>query len=326
MSNELYAQTFDQYIGQKDAVRLLQSATESAKLRGAPLGHILISSPEAGIGKTALAHLISRTVGSKMECAMGPLDATKAGKIIHAMRNGDILLIDEFHLMRKQDWLLLYMQDGMLTARSGRLEKAPRVTIIGATTNPEALDATIVSRFQMHVKLKPYGQDDAMQIAEQMAAGLFGGMKPWGYELCNLVHAANYNPRVIKQLLTTVRDLALTDNLKWADGAGWDATEAMRLLGIHHDGLTDLHLQYLDILANLGGTAGLDTIVGMIGQKAALPAVEKLLLDRDYLSRDAGGRSITGPGRGRLEELEEDLEERGLTKSWEPDRPVRLAS
>ncbi|MBI4567224.1 MAG: AAA family ATPase, partial [Planctomycetes bacterium] len=55
--------SFDEFIGQARAVNNLKIAIEAARRRGEPLRHLLFSGPP-GLGKTSLAHLVAKEMGT----------------------------------------------------------------------------------------------------------------------------------------------------------------------------------------------------------------------------------------------------------------------
>src|SRR5436190_19818465 len=89
---------FDEYVGQMDVVRPLRIALEAARRRGEPLDHVLLYGPP-GLGKTTLAHLIRREMGSDLMITSGPA-LKRAGDLmgyLSGLKRGDGVFIRELH-------------------------------------------------------------------------------------------------------------------------------------------------------------------------------------------------------------------------------------
>src|SRR4051812_25381640 len=95
---ELRPGKWDEYIGQKAIKNNLRILLKAAEERNAPPEHILFYGPP-GLGKTTLAHLISKETGRNMKITSGPA-IEKVGDLASILTNlasGDILFIDEIH-------------------------------------------------------------------------------------------------------------------------------------------------------------------------------------------------------------------------------------
>lgn len=69
--NILRPKTLDEYIGQEPIKKHLRIAIESARIRKAPLEHILLYGPP-GLGKTTLSAIIASEMGSHLKHTSGP--------------------------------------------------------------------------------------------------------------------------------------------------------------------------------------------------------------------------------------------------------------
>ncbi|MEX0798038.1 MAG: AAA family ATPase, partial [Bacteriovoracaceae bacterium] len=94
----LRPQNFDEYIGQKRVVENVELMVKSAIKRNAAMDHALLSGPP-GLGKTSLAMLVAKNIGSELHVVSGPA-VEKKGDLAAVLTNlapRDVLFIDEIH-------------------------------------------------------------------------------------------------------------------------------------------------------------------------------------------------------------------------------------
>ena len=94
--------TTKDFVGQKNVIDNLLISIQAANKRKEPLEHTLFSGPP-GLGKTTLAHIIAKEMGTKITATSGPA-IERAGDLIGILTNlqkGDILFIDEIHRLSK---------------------------------------------------------------------------------------------------------------------------------------------------------------------------------------------------------------------------------
>src|SRR3989338_4942672 len=90
------------FVGQNQIKQNLSIAIEAAKKRSDVLEHIMLYG-NPGLGKTTLAHIIAREMGSNIKVTSGPT-LEKVGDLAAILSNleeGDILFIDEIHRLNK---------------------------------------------------------------------------------------------------------------------------------------------------------------------------------------------------------------------------------
>jgi len=170
----LRPQRLKEYIGQEKIKENLIISMQAAKERGEAIEHVLLhGSP--GLGKTTLAHIISKEMNSNIRVTTGPA-IERAGDLAAILTNltdGDILFIDEIHRLNKIIEEVLYpaMEEYALdiivgkgpSARTLRLE-LPRFTIIGATTKMSLLSSPLRDRFGMGFRLNFYELGEIAKI------------------------------------------------------------------------------------------------------------------------------------------------------------------
>ncbi|MBM3184226.1 MAG: AAA family ATPase, partial [Chlamydiae bacterium] len=67
----LRPQSLGEFVGQDSVRKRLEVFIEAAKSRSEALGHCLLSGPP-GLGKTTLAHIISKAMGTQLFITSGP--------------------------------------------------------------------------------------------------------------------------------------------------------------------------------------------------------------------------------------------------------------
>lgn len=205
-----------EYVGQSTIKEHLIVHIAAAKKRDEPLGHAILHGPP-GLGKTTLAYIIAREMGSQMRSTSGPA-IEKPGDLASLLTNleqGDVLFIDEIHRMRPVIEEVLYsaMEDFALdlvigkgpTARSMRLDLKP-FTLIGATTKIGSVSAPLRDRFSHNFKLNFYDDIEMEQIVERTASILDVHMEEGAAHL--VARSCRSTPRIANRLVRSVRDFA----------------------------------------------------------------------------------------------------------------------
>src|SRR5712675_1055678 len=93
---------FSEFTGQAKVKERLEITVAAARQRGEPIDHLLLSGPP-GLGKTTLAHILAKAMGANLKSTSGPT-IEKAGDLAGLLTNleeGDVLFIDEIHLLPK---------------------------------------------------------------------------------------------------------------------------------------------------------------------------------------------------------------------------------
>lgn len=304
-----YPTRWSQYVGQEPAKRVLQVAAKSARIRRVPLDHVLITHPEPGVGKTALAMLVAKEMGTKCKIVSGKIGKDAARLALSEMNDRDVLLYDEFHQVmdggkKNAEWLLSYMQDGVIYTPMGA-EDYPRVTLVAATTDPAKIPESILSRFPLRPPIEDYTDAEATRIAVIMSGKILHGLpRLRTLDAAVIASAAHNNPRAIRQLLVVLRDMVITDTLEVQKGR-YDISQLLEFQGITPDGLDRTAQQYLKALATeFGGSAGVKALEERLMQPGGLATTERTLMDKGYIARTRTGRTLTKDGITRYRALE----------------------
>jgi Holliday junction DNA helicase RuvB len=291
---------FASYIGQAKVKERLELAVEAAKQRKEPVGHILLSGPP-GLGKTTLAHIIARMMGSNIVVTSGPT-IERAGDLaglLTKLERGDVLFIDEIHRLPAQveEYLYPAMEDYRLdividqgpSARSVRLN-LPRFTLIGATTRSGLLTAPLRSRFEITDRLDYYAAPDLQQICLRSARIL--GVEVDDAGALEIARRSRGTPRLCNNLLRRVRDYAQVR----ADGriTAPIADKALAMLDIDEHGLDDMDKRILEAIIHKyrGGPVGVNTLAVAVGEEPGTleEVYEPFLIQEGYLQRTPQGR------------------------------------
>lgn len=301
---------FSDFTGQPKVKERLEITVEAARQRGEAIDHVLLSGPP-GLGKTTLAHIIAKSMGSNIRCTSGPTieKASDLAGLLTNLEEGDVLFVDEIHRLQKtiEEYLYPAMEDFKLdiiidqgpNARSVRLN-LPRFTLVGATTRSGLLTAPLLTRFPVRERLDYYGAEDLLHIVVRSAHLLNVEIHEHGAE--QIARRSRGTPRIANNLLRRVRDYAQVRG----DGhiTGDVADKALAMLDIDEHGLDDMDKRILEALVVKfgGGPVGVSSLAVAVGEEAdTLEEVyEPYLIMEGYLKRTPQGRVATDLSYNRL--------------------------
>lgn len=295
--------SIEEFIGQKKVINNLSIFIQAAKKRGEALDHVIISGPP-GLGKTTLAHIISREMGVQIKPTTGPV-LEKPGDLAGLLTNlekGDVLFIDEIHRLNPivEEYLYSAMEDYKLdividsgpNARSVQID-LNEFTLVGATTRKGLLTAPLRARFGIDMRLDYYDTELLQRIALRTANILdFGITEKGAFEIAR---RSRGTPRIVNKLLRRTRDFAQVENLTSIDDA--IADKALNALDVDKNGLDDMDVRILKaIIENYkGGPVGLGTLAVAVGEdKGTIEEVyEPFLIKEGFIQRTPKGRVVT---------------------------------
>ena len=294
------------YVGQAGIKENLRILLTAAKGRNHQPEHVLLYGPP-GLGKTTLAHLMTKEIGGNMRSTSGPA-IERVGDLASILTNlspGDILFIDEIHRLNRTIEEVLYpaMESGVLdivigkgpSARTVQLELPP-FTLIAATTRISMLSAPLRSRFSGGTfRLQYYMDKEIAEILRRSAKILNIGID--APSLDEIAGRSRATPRTANYLLKRARDFAEVNeeslDLK-------TVKKALALLEIDEAGLnqTDRDILTLIIEKFGGGPVGLKTIAAALSEEEATieEVNEPYLMQTGLLERTPRGRVVTPKG------------------------------
>jgi Holliday junction DNA helicase RuvB len=296
----LRPQRLGEMIGQDKIRQNLEIIIAAAKARGEPIDHVLFYGPP-GLGKTSLAFVIAKELGTKIHITAGPTleRAGDLAAILTHVKKGDVLFIDEIHRLGKSVEEVLYpaMEDFALdivigkgpAAKNVRI-KLPRFTVVGATTRLALLAGPLRDRFGARFRLDFYDQQAMEKILQRAAMMLRVELTPEGATA--IARRGRGTPRVALRLLRRVRDYA---QIK-ADGVitGQVSAAALDMLDVDYLGLDEIDRRLLRTIIEKfnGGPVGLDTIAAAMSEDSStiMDVNEPYLLQLGFIERTPRGR------------------------------------
>lgn len=292
-----------EYVGQSGIKENLRILLTAAKGRQHQPEHVLLYGPP-GLGKTTLAHLMSKEIGASLRSTSGPA-IERVGDLASILTNlspGDVLFIDEVHRLNRTIEEVLYpaMEAGVLdivigkgpAARTVQLE-LPAFTLIAATTRISLLSAPLRSRFSGGTfRLQYYTQEEIVEILRRSAKIL--GIHVDEDSLREIASRSRATPRTANYLLKRARDFAEVNGEPLTVKT---VRKALALLEIDEGGLnqTDRDIIMLIIEKFAGGPVGLKTIAAALSEEEATieEVHEPYLLQLGLIERTPRGRTVT---------------------------------
>ncbi len=299
----LRPKSFTEYVGQEGHLKNLKIMAAAAKSRNEAMDHCLFFGPP-GLGKTTLASIIAKEMGTTMFVTSGPALERKGdlAGILTNLKKGDVLFIDEIHRLNAviEENIYPSMEEFRFDivlgegahARIMPLKLEP-FTLVGATTKTGLLTSPLRDRFGFAARLEYYSIAELAHIVDRSAKILGVTIdKAASHEIAK---RSRGTPRIANRLLKRMRDFAEV----LGDGVvSLEITQnALLSLGVDEIGLDSMDLRILRLLCSLnqGGPVGLDTLAATLSESPHTieDVFEPYLMQQEFLIRTPRGRQAT---------------------------------
>jgi len=304
LDDDLRPQRLGEIVGQQKVVERVQIMLTAAQNRGDSLGHLLLEGPP-GLGKTTLAMVLPKELGSDFQITSGPTLKAPKDLLPYLTRATErsVLFIDEIHRLPPavEEFIYPAMEDFRvdialgdgLNARTVNMTLKP-FTIVGATTRSGMLSAPLRDRFVNRAHFDFYGSNELATLLRRNAGKLRTSLTAEAAE--EIAIRSRGTPRKANNLLRWIRDFAQVQH-KSSEISLDIARAAMTMIEIDAIGLEEMDRRYLMTLITVftGGPAGLNAI----GHSMNVPPdtledeIEPFLLRQGFIQRTPRGRMVT---------------------------------
>ncbi|MFC1521489.1 Holliday junction branch migration DNA helicase RuvB [Elusimicrobiota bacterium] len=326
----LRPKTLEEFVGQDKLKSNLKIFIQAAKKRNEALDHSMFYAPP-GLGKTTLAHILAREMGSNIRVTSGPILARLGdlASLLTSLEERDVLFIDEIHRLNRiveealypvMEDFTFYIHTGKVPGMGSQLKLAiPKFTLVAATTRVGLLTGPLRDRFGIIGHLDFYEHEDIEKIVARNAKILNIEMTPEAIRI--LSKRARRTPRVANRLLHRIRDFAQV----LSDGQVTDdvVMDSLKRLEVDNEGLEPMDRKFLSIIIEHfnGGPVGIETISASLQEDpdTITDIYESYLIQSGFLARTSKGRVAT---QKAYEHLGYKINSKNRAKPADKDTPL----
>jgi Holliday junction DNA helicase RuvB len=303
VEQSLRPQTLDEFIGQERLKKNLRVFIQAARQRQEALDHSLFYSPP-GLGKTTLAGILAREMGTNLRVTSGPVLERKGdlAAILTSLSEGDVFFIDEIHRLNHvvEETLYSVMEDFKLDIIIGEGPSAktinlpvPRFTLVGATTRAGLLTSPLRDRFGITAHLEFYTEPELVTILERSSRIMNVTADADGFQ--EIARRSRGTPRIANRLLRRLRDFAdMTPSRRLNAEV---AARGLEALDVDARGLDTMDRRLLTIMIDKfgGGPVGIDTLAVSLSEDTdtLTDVYEPFLIQCGFVARTPRGRVAT---------------------------------
>lgn len=290
--------TFQEYIGQDNAKKILLSFIKGTQKLNLPFPHTIIDG-NAGFGKTTLVHLLKKELNAKIiEHISSEINSPDQlipilQEINNSQEKNIILFLDECHSISNKIIEIFYpiLQDGKI---NNTIIKP--FTFVGCTTEKGKLlkkYKPFIDRFKIQITLEEYSLENMITIIKQYKAHSFKDIFISDNDYLTLAKNSKFTPRLAIRLLESLIYIG-------------DINKTLEAYNIVNKelGLTKQDFIILNYLAK-NDKVGVQGLCSFLDTSEAnfLYQYEPYLIKSNLISRTPRGRKITDSGLQLLKKI-----------------------
>ncbi len=304
--NDMKPSALTDLIGQRSVLAQVAVALEAASADNKKFDHALLSGAP-GLGKSQVAHVIAREMGTSLHEVLGQSITCTAdlNALLLEAQDKCVLHIDEVHELEKEFQTALYLaldqrKVFLRSRKSGRVPQGIPIcdfTLLLSTTDEFCLLQPLRDRMKLLLRFEFYTVEELAQVVAHRARDL-----GWPVDqeiLPQIARRSRGTPRLALRLLQSCRRVCRAEG---EEAITLDhLARACGLEQIDTLGLGPVEQQYLSIL--IEGPARLNVLASMLGLPARTVSqvTEPFLIRAGLIGKDDGGRrELTVQGREHL--------------------------